>query len=46
MTQKFLIKSENHNVVDVFEFSAEAGIEKSFVSSLYKMLNLTDKHRF
>lgn len=46
MTQKFLIKSENHNVVDVFEFSAEAGIEKSFVSSLYKMLNLTDKHGF
>ena len=27
-------------MVDIFEFSAEAGIEKSFVSSLYKVLNL------
>lgn len=38
----FFMKSTNHNVVYVFGFPAEAGIEKNFVLSLCKMLNLID----
>lgn len=39
---EFFIKSTNHNVVHVFGFPAEAGMEKNFVLSLCKMLNLID----
>lgn len=39
---EFFVKSTNHNVVHVFGFPAEAGMEKNFVFSLCKMLNLID----
>lgn len=45
MILEFFIQSTDHNVVDVFGFPAEAGMEKVWCC-LCKMLNLTDQHGF